>query len=59
MLSAESSSATHRAVSLSGVQWRFIVGVVPPTFPLTWVGAAESWGYIGGTGGKCFNVGAR
>jgi hypothetical protein len=37
--------------------WRFIVGVVPPSFPLTWVGAAESWGYIGGTGGKCFNVG--
>lgn len=37
--------------------WRFIIGVVPPTFPLTWVGAAESWGYIGGTGGKCYNVG--
>lgn len=40
--------------------WQVIVGVVPPAFTCSgnkqWVGAAESWGYIGGTGGKCFNV---
>ncbi len=39
--------------------WQVIVGVVPASFTCTgqkqWVGAAESWGYIGGTGGKCFN----
>ena len=37
-----------------------IVGCVPATFTCTgtkqWVGAGESWGYIAGTGGKCFNV---
>eukprot|EP01006_Ploeotia_vitrea_P052211 TRINITY_DN67660_c9_g12_i2.p1 TRINITY_DN67660_c9_g12~~TRINITY_DN67660_c9_g12_i2.p1 ORF type:complete len:1039 (+),score=601.97 TRINITY_DN67660_c9_g12_i2:75-3191(+) len=38
--------------------WKFIVGVVRENFPLTWVGAAESWGYIGGTGGKCYSVGS-
>jgi len=40
--------------------WQVIVGVVPTTFTCNgakqWVGAGESWGYIGGTGGKCFNV---
>jgi hypothetical protein len=39
--------------------WRLIVGVVPASFTCTgnkqWVGASESWGYIAGTGGKCFN----
>jgi len=40
--------------------WMMIVGAVPPTFTCSgskqWVGAGESWGYIAGTGGKCFNV---
>jgi len=40
--------------------WMMIVGVVPTTFTCSgskqWVGAGESWGYIAGTGGKCFNV---
>ena len=39
--------------------WRMIVGVVPASFTCTgskqWVGAGGSWGYIGGTGGKCYN----
>ena len=39
--------------------WRMIAGVVPASFTCTgskqWVGAGGSWGYIGGTGGKCFN----
>lgn len=39
--------------------WQVIVGVVPATFTCVgnkqWVGAGESWGYIAGTGGKCFN----
>jgi len=38
--------------------WSVIVGVVPAAFTCSgskqWVGAAESWGYIGGTGGKLF-----
>ena len=36
--------------------WAFVVGLVPPSFPLTTVGLSNSWGYIAGTGGKCFNV---
>ncbi len=36
--------------------WQFVVGLAPPGFPLTTVGLSNSWGYIGGSGGKCFNV---
>jgi hypothetical protein len=40
--------------------WQVIVGVVPASFTCQgakqWVGAGDSWGYIGGTGGKCFSV---
>ena len=38
--------------------WVMIVGVVPASFTCTgskqWVGAGGSWGYIAGTGGRCF-----
>ena len=38
--------------------WQMIVGVVPAAFTCQgnkqWVGAAGSWGYIAGTGGKCY-----
>lgn len=41
-------------------RWQLIVGVAPQNFAVIsggrqWVGAAESWGYIAGTGGKCAN----
>ena len=39
-------------------QWRFIVGLVTPQFPLTWVGAQNSYGYISGSGGKVHQVGS-
>jgi hypothetical protein len=36
---------------------RFIIGVIPSTVDCKgakqWVGTSGSWGYIGGTGGKC------
>jgi len=39
--------------------WRLIIGVLPASHdckgPKQWVGAAGSWGYIAGTGGKCHN----
>jgi len=41
------------------LQWRFIIGVIPASFPVggkEWVGAHSSWGYIAGTGGKCHQV---
>lgn len=44
------------AASSTANNWAFVVGLVPPSFPLTTVGLSNSWGYIGGTGGKCFNV---
>ena len=38
--------------------WQGIVGVVPASLTCggskQWVGAGGSWGYIGGTGGKCW-----
>ena len=38
--------------------WIMIAGVVPASFTCAgskqWVGAGGSWGYIAGTGGKCF-----
>lgn len=39
-------------------RWQLIVGVAPQNFAVIsrgrqWVGAADSWGYIAGTGGKC------
>ena len=38
--------------------WQAIVGVVPAALTCggskQWVGAGGSWGYIGGTGGKCW-----
>jgi hypothetical protein len=41
--------------------WRFIAGVAPTTFSCVgakqWLGSQSSWGYIAGTGGKCYNVG--
>ncbi|ETO16421.1 hypothetical protein RFI_20918, partial [Reticulomyxa filosa] len=40
--------------------WKFIVGVVPTKFDprkTAWVGSQNSWGYIGGNGGKCYQVG--
>ena len=41
--------------------WKFMIGVAPETFTCTgsrqWLGSQNSWGYIGGTGGKCYNVG--
>jgi len=41
--------------------WRFIAGVAPTNFSCVgakqWLGSQSSWGYIAGTGGKCFNVG--
>ena len=41
--------------------WRFIAGVAPSSFSCVgatqWLGIQSSWGYIAGTGGKCFNVG--
>jgi len=41
--------------------WRFIAGVAPASFSCVgskqWLGSQSSWGYIAGTGGKCFNVG--
>ena len=67
--SAAGGSARHRFdVELvdcpkTNNSWQVIVGVVPPTFTCSgtkqWVGAGDSWGYIGGTGGKCFNVPKR
>jgi len=41
-------------------QWKYIFGVVPLNFDpkrTAWLGSQSSWGYIGGTGGKCHNVG--
>jgi len=42
--------------------WKAIVGVVPHSFTCSgnrqWVGAGKSWGYIGGTGGKCYHQAA-
>ena len=39
--------------------WQAIVGVVPAALTCggskQWVGAGGSWGYIGGTGGKCWS----
>lgn len=39
--------------------WKIIVGVVPASFTCIgskqWVGAGESFGYIGGMGGICYN----
>ena len=39
--------------------WRICVGCIPLSFQSTdercWVGARQSWAYIAGTGGKCFN----
>ena len=39
--------------------WQTIVGVVPAALTCggskQWVGAGGSWGYIGGTGGKCWS----
>ncbi|ETO25100.1 hypothetical protein RFI_12039, partial [Reticulomyxa filosa] len=40
--------------------WKFIVGVAPTKFDprkTAWLGSQNSWGYIGGTGGKCHQVG--
>jgi len=40
--------------------WKSIVGVVPVNFRVSehaWLGSQNSWGYIGGTGGKCHRVG--
>jgi len=41
-------------------QWKYIFGVAPLQFDpkrTAWLGSQSSWGYIGGTGGKCHNVG--
>jgi len=41
-------------------QWKYIFGVAPIAFDpkrTAWLGSQSSWGYIGGTGGKCHNVG--
>ena len=39
--------------------WVMVAGVVPASFTCTgskqWVGAGGSWGYIAGTGGKCYS----
>jgi len=41
--------------------WRFIAGVAPVEFTCSgskqWLGSQNSWGYIAGTGGKCYNIG--
>ena len=41
--------------------WKVCVGIVPMAFQSSqdrhWVGAQHSWGYIAGTGGKCYNSG--
>jgi hypothetical protein len=41
--------------------WKICVGVVPRSFNFShaklWVGAQKSWGYIAGTGGKCYDSG--
>jgi len=40
--------------------WKFVIGVVPVKFDprrTAWIGSQGSWGYIGGTGGKVYNVG--
>jgi len=37
-------------------QWKYIFGVAPVSFDpkrTAWLGSQHSWGYIGGTGGKC------
>ena len=37
-------------------QWKYIFGVAPVSFDpkrTAWLGSQNSWGYIGGTGGKC------
>jgi len=41
-------------------QWKYIFGVAPIAFDpkrTAWLGSQNSWGYIGGTGGKCHTVG--
>eukprot|EP00488_Nonionellina_sp_1-RS-2012_P003408 TRINITY_DN7240_c0_g1_i1.p1 TRINITY_DN7240_c0_g1~~TRINITY_DN7240_c0_g1_i1.p1 ORF type:complete len:210 (-),score=53.81 TRINITY_DN7240_c0_g1_i1:38-595(-) len=41
-------------------QWKYIFGVAPIAFNpnrTAWLGSQHSWGYIGGTGGKCHSVG--
>jgi len=41
-------------------QWKYIFGVAPVAFDpkrTAWLGSQNSWGYIGGTGGKCHSVG--
>ena len=40
-------------------QWQTVVGVVPVNFNVdndAWIGAQNSWGYIGATGGKCCDI---
>jgi len=40
--------------------WKSIVGIVPSSFKVqesAWIGSQTSWGYIGGTGGKCHRQG--
>ena len=59
-----STPATHAfqievlAAPFTPNSWQAIVGVVPAALSCggskQWVGAGGSWGYIGGTGGKCW-----
>jgi len=54
-----SSRCTAHGALCELLQWRFIIGVIPASFPVggkEWVGAHSSWGYIAGTGGKCHQV---
>eukprot|EP01084_Bolivina_argentea_P251843 422545_1 len=44
----------------TGNRWKYIFGVVPLSFDpkkIAWLGSQNSWGYIGGTGGKIYQDG--
>jgi len=57
---AEFSLLVERAPKTNN-SWKFLIGVAPESFEChgskQWLGSQSSWAYIGGTGGKCYNVG--
>eukprot|EP01083_Nonionella_stella_P185153 674319_1 len=56
-----STNKKEKNQNASGNTWKVCIGVVPKTFDFNhpkhklWIGAQNSWSFIIGTGGKCYN----